>query len=354
MPVTIVFGGQFGSEGKGKVAHVLAKTPEVAAVVRVGGPNSGHTPCAPPGRHAPFQQLPTAALLDGVVSVLGPGSYIDTALLREEISRAGLERNRVAVDPAAVVISPDDRVRERNLELETAIGSTLSGTGSAVARRVLRDPSLRFASDEKTLAPYVRPTGPYLRSLLDDGRRVIVEGTQGHGLSILHAPMYPFATSRDTTAAGLLAEAGLSPVDVDDVVMVLRAFPIRVAGHSGPLPLETTWQQVTIDGVHDHELVEYTTVTKRMRRVAYFDAGLVRDAIKTNQPTRIAINHLDYLDHGVCQSREPTDLVRLFVRDVERAIDRHADLVGWGADILNPRDSIELSNRRSVSERRSA
>ena len=84
-----------------------------------------------------------------------------------------------------------------------------------------------------------------MREHLEAGQRIIIEGTQGFGLSLLHSKYYPFVTSRDTTAAAFVSEAGLSPLDVDDIVLVLRAFPIRVGGNSGPLPNEIDWDTVT-------------------------------------------------------------------------------------------------------------
>ena len=86
-----------------------------------------------------------------------------------------------------------------------------------------------------------------LRRLLSSNERVVIEGTQGFGLSLYHGGHYPKATSRDTTAGTFVGEAGLSPLDVDDVKMVIRTFPIRVAGDSGELPNETTWKAVAAE-----------------------------------------------------------------------------------------------------------
>src|ERR1700730_6357809 len=133
------------------------------------------------------------------------------------------------------------------------------------------------------------------------GAQVIVEGTQGFGLSLLHSPYYPYVTSRDTTAAAALSEAGLSPIDVDRIVLVLRAFPIRVSGNSGPLPQETSWAEISREGQHDHQLTELTTVTRRIRRVAQFDAEIVGLALEANRPTEVVLNHMDYVDHTICQ-----------------------------------------------------
>ena len=155
-----------------------------------------------------------------------------------------------------------------------------------------------------------------------------MEGTQGFGLSLLEGGYWPKATSRSTTAAGALAEAGLSPIDVDDVTMVIRSFPIRVAGDSGPLVDETTWEAIAEKAKRDDDLREYTTVTQRLRRVGHFDPVLVRRALAVNRPTRLVLNHLDYV--GSRKDLEYTQSkVGSFVRSVERSIDRDVDWFGF-------------------------
>ena len=124
-----------------------------------------------------------------------------------------------------------------------SIASTGSGTGEAVIHRIRRRRDLAFGKDVPELRPYISDTKAFLRKELLKNRRIILEGTQGFGLSLLHSKHYPYVTSRDTTAAGFIAEAGLSPFDVDDIVLTIRAFPIRVGGSSGPLEFETSWVQ---------------------------------------------------------------------------------------------------------------
>jgi adenylosuccinate synthase len=139
-------------------------------------------------------------------------------------------------------------------------------------------------------------TTALLRAKADRGERIIVEGSQGFGLSLLDGGYWPKATARTTTAAGALAETGLSPFDVDDVTLVIRSFPIRVAGQeSGPLTNEMSWQDVAKVTGRVDDLSEYTTVTKKLRRVGAFDAKLVKRAIQANKPTRLVMNHLDYV-----------------------------------------------------------
>jgi len=333
MPISVVVGGQFGSEGKGKVAHFLAWEMGAAVAVRVGGPNSGHTVIDAQENAVVFRQLPTAALLRGVVCALPAGSYLDVDVLTSEIHSAGLSSDRVAIDPRAMIISPEDKRRELTCGLQERIGSTLSGTGAALQRRVAREEGAMFAADEPRLSQYIRPVLPMLRELLMKRERLVIEGTQGFGLSLLHGA-YPKVTSRDTTAAAFLSETGLSPLDVDDVVLTLRAFPIRVPGNSGHLPHEVTWDCVTLESGATERLVERTSVTQGVRRVGRFDAGIVRAALAANRPTRVVLNHLDYIDRSVLALREPTRKVRNFVREVEVSIDHTIDYFGFSPSLL--------------------
>lgn len=342
MPVSIVVGAQYGSEGKGKVAFRLAREEGARLAVRVGGPNSGHT-VVYQGQTRVLRQLPVAAWLPGTVCVLPPGSYLDPEVLRAELALTGLGPERLVIDPHAWLVGPADREVEAAWNEGSPIGSTRSGTGAAVARRISRQGPGTLAKHHPALAPYLRPALTALRDALDAGERVVIEGTQGSGLSLLHAEEYPHATSRDTTAAGFLAEAGLSPFDVDDVVLVARALPIRVAGPSGPLPGETTWEAVSRSA--GRAVLEHTTVTRRVRRVGGFDAGLVRRAIALNRPSRVVLNHVDYL--------ATDDLDRLaFVERVEAAIGRRVDLVGLGPDQTEARDrwAAELEARRPAAK----
>lgn len=337
MPVTVVVGGQYGSEGKGKVAHRLVRDSGANAVaVRVGGSNSGHTIAGHDGKPLVLRQLPTAAWLPGPALVLPPGSYLEPELLLREIAQTGTRPERLRIDPDAAVIGPDDARRERDSGLRARIGSTESGTGSAVMRRVARDGTLRRAREVPELGAYLCDTLAFLRGRLDQDARVVVEGTQGYGLSNLHGGHGDYATSRDTTAAGFLAETGLSPLDVDHVVMVVRAFPIRVAGASGPLPRETTWQAVA-EAAGRPGLAEWTTVTGRIRRVAEFDPAVVRRAIAANRPTLLVMNHVDYAAPDYARTR---GAALAFVGRAEQALARRIDMIGLGPASLIGRSEL--------------
>lgn len=330
MPVTVIVGGQFGGEGKGKVAHYLAKETNATAVVRIGGPNSGHTVIDLTGSPLILRHLPTASILPDIICILGPGSYISPDILFDEISRTGLEHHRLLIDPNAMIITDKEVQEEESSSLGKSIGSTMSGTGAAVRKRIRRDKDTLLAKDDKRLKSFVRPTTPYLREVLDKGERVIIEGTQGFGLSLLHSNCYPYVTSRDTIAAAFVSEAGLSPLDVDDVVLVLRAFPIRVAGNSGPLPHEIDWDSLTKEAGLVKPVSEKTSVTKTTRRVAYFESEVVRQAISVNQPSCIALNHLDYIEGLHSNSVELHSKTSKFIELVESQIDKKINLLGFG------------------------
>jgi adenylosuccinate synthase len=330
--VTVVVGGQYGSEGKGKVAQYLAREHQAAAVVRVGGSNSGHTAVAPNGDRIVLRHLPTAAVDDTALCVLAPGSYVQVDALLREVEQVDLDSERLLIDRNAFVITDADRAVESASDLRARIGSTNSGTGAAVARRVARRDSASLAQNVAELEPFVRDTTDRLRGILKKRGRVIIEGTQGFGLSVLHSPFYPWATSRDTSAAGAVSEAGLSPRDVDEIYLVVRAFPIRVAGNSGPLEHELTWDDVTHMSGAVEPLAEYTSVTGALRRVARFDPEIVRRAIAANQPSSLVMNHLDYVDAACAQQDGLTPVARDFVANAARAIGWSINHVGVGPE----------------------
>jgi adenylosuccinate synthase len=337
MPLSIVVGGQYGSEGKGKVAHFLSELRDAAAVVRVGGPNSGHTVIDEHGGVRVFRHLPTAAVRPSVLCVLAPGTLLDPEVFLREVEETGLGPERVVVDPRAVLINGEDRSMEGGGRLRQAIGSTLTGTGAALVRRIQRTVGIDFADSHPLIAPFVRPTQPHLRQLLDRGARVVIEGTQGFGLSVLHSPHYPYVTSRDTTAAGFLSETGLSPLDVDEVALVIRAFPIRVAGNSGPLVGETSWEALAMAAGARSSFAEYTSVTRSLRRVGEFEPGIVRAAISVNRPTSLFLNHIDQVDYEVRGASVLSPSASAFVAFIERAVDRQVDWIGTAPDKITVR-----------------
>lgn len=334
MPVSVIIGGQFGSEGKGKISNFWAEKMNAAAVVRVGGPNSGHTVYTSEGKRMAFTQIPSPCVNGNILSILPAGSYIDVQTIQKEIAEVNLTQDKLAIDHNAVIVDQDCKHTERELMLRESIGSTLSGTGYAVSKRVMRTKDVVLAGQVPELAPFITDTKMLMRSLLNSGEHIVIEGTQGYGLSNLHTRCFPYATSRDTSAAGCLSETGLSPFDVEHIVMVLRAFPIRVAGNSGPLPYETSWEALTKESGAEENLCEYTTVTRKIRRVAKFDPSLVIDAITANRPDVIVLNHVDYFDMRQSGKPELSQQQLSAISDISRSIGRRFDYVGNGPDTV--------------------
>jgi adenylosuccinate synthase len=334
MPLSVVVGGQYGSEGKGKVALHIARQSGAHAVVRVGGPNSGHTGIDQSGKPWILRQLPAASLSPDTIIILPAGSLIDPDILLAEMRQLDIDRGRLIIDSCASVILPRHRLEEVKENLVESIGSTGSGTGATLRERISRKSKHVLAGDYPPLQPFTRPfVAQVLRDFLNHQCRVVIEGTQGFGLSIWHGVTYPYATSRDTTAASFVAETGLAPQDVDDVVLVIRAFPIRVGGNSGPLPNEINWSTLAAEAGLPLDYVEFTSATKRIRRVARFHPLIVQHAIVVNQPHRIVMNHLDYVDPAA-STLGLSSRGHEFLATVEELIERKIDLIGLGPNTL--------------------
>lgn len=341
MPITVVVGGQFGSEGKGKVAHWIACREQASIVVRVGGTNSGHTVVDDNGETWALRQLPASVLASGTKAVLPAGAVIDPEIFVREVQALGLGPERVIVSRYATVLSDEDKQTEQSEGLVDRIGSTGSGTGGALVRRMRRQSGKSIlASEYPALRNYLGDTSAVMREALNRNRLIVIEGSQGFGLSLLHGGYYPNATSRDTTAASFVGEAGLSPRDVKDVILVLRAHPIRVAGNSGPLKGETSWVEIAKAAGLPPDYCELTTATRKVRRVGTFDPELVRRAIEVNNPTHVVLNHFDYVDRHVGEGQLCLSALRV-LENVEKSIRRTVDWLGTGPAGLVERNSIK-------------
>ena len=344
MPATIVVGGQYGSEGKGKVVALLANRSKSPWLVRCGGPNSGHTVTID-GNDVILRQVPCSSEPHTATFCISAGCAIDETILLRELDLLNIDRHRIIVDPRAVIVTEEDREAER-LGLKN-IASTCSGTGAAAMRRMSRrsDVSLASTSDAILSRCRVETVAPLLHNVLDDGGDVIIEGTQGFALSLLHGPDYPFVTSRDTTAAGFAMEVGLSPRLIDEIVMVVRTFPIRVGGPSGPFADEISWEEIARISDAPEALPEYTSVTKRLRRVARFNLEAVKLACDYNRPTSLAVmgmDRIEYANTGVTEVGKLTANARNFLDEVELAARIPVEFVGTGFRTF---DAIHLANR---------
>ncbi len=284
-------------------------------LVRCGGPNSGHTVDFN-GRPVILRQVPSCTEPDKATFCIAAGCVVDEGLLVDELELLCIPQDRIIVDPRAVLLKSQDSAVERS-RLEH-ISSTYSGTGVALVRRMARGDEVALASDSHLIRSRckVAAVAPLLHQALSNGEDVIVEGTQGFGLSLLHGPDYPFVTSRDTTAAGFAMEVGLSPRAISEIIMVLRTFPIRVGGTSGPFANEISWDDVRAFSGAPSAVPEFTSVTKKLRRVARFDLDAVRTACRYNQPTSLAVMGLDrlnYTDTGVTDFSQLSERTRHFL-----------------------------------------
>lgn len=321
--VDVLVGGQYGSEGKGQVAAHLASGYDV--LLRVGGPNAGHTVFAVPEPYK-YRHLPSGTKHnESAKIVLGPGAVIDENLLLEEIAKHEVAVDRLTIDPNAMLIEVSDMAFETK-HLRESIASTASGVGAATSRKILRSaakPPVRLAGASKLLKAYVRDSREIIGTAFREGQRILLEGTQGTGLSIHHGS-YPWVTSRDTTVSGCLAEAGISPTRVRKVVMVCRTYPIRVGGNSGPLRKDLTWAEISRrSGIAVAKLrkAERTTNTNTLRRPGEFEWGLLRTAAELNSPTDIALTFSDYIDIKNRSARRFDQLTQptiLFIEEIER------------------------------------
>lgn len=314
--LAVLVGGQYGSEGKGAISAHIA--PRFRYHVRVGSPNAGHTFYDAQGNKHVMQTIPCGWINRQAMIVIGRGALINIRLLKQEIEHIKLFdpriEDRLLIDSQAGVL--DERFfREEggvNGEMHRRIGSTGEGVGPARVARINRDPE-KFSlfgdiARNVSLDHLVFDNTPaLLANVQDAGDNVLIEGTQGSALSLFHS-FWPYCTSTDTNASGIIAETGVAPSRVTDVILVLRTYPIRVAGNSGPMKNETTWQ--AISEKCGREITEKTTVTKKTRRVAEWDGDLVKQSILLNAPTAFALTFCDYVDPDLFECDSHVKLVQ--------------------------------------------
>lgn len=341
MSLWVVVGGQYGSEGKGKVSAFITKQENIDICVRCGGPNSGHSFVDDDGKTIVLRQLPTGFVNPRTRLLIPAGALIDPTVLKQELESLELPLERVGIDRKCFIIDATDREKEQSLGMRERLSSTLCGVGAAQSRRVLRSEDARLARDVSREYPwmtkYLTDVSDEVNTALDHDKKVLIEGTQGFGLSLYHSDHYPKTTSRDTTAAGFLSEVGVSPRLVTEIVVVFRTFPIRVAGQeAGPLEEEIDWEQLRQESGYLHPIEERTSVTNKVRRVARFNWELAKEAVQVNGPTRLALNGLDYLDCCNVESKQLNELcpkARNFIQELEGSVGVPIDYLGVGPSL---------------------
>lgn len=355
--ILAVIGAQYGSEGKGNfVAHVADR---YHVHVRVGGPNAGHSFYHRPSNQVfKMQSIPVGWCNPTAMLILGRGMLISVEQLFEEFKLVAAVDptiiERIRIDKKAGILSPWHHAEGGGVHGEThkRYGSTGEGVGPARQARIRRiagnheagtvmESGFYHAGDlPLSLVPKeFRSAWQYM--LIDDtpgiiedystnGMNILLEGTQGSALSLIHGP-WPFTTNHDTNAAQLAADCGIPPRFVNRCLLVMRTLPIRVAGNSGPMQGELSWD--TVSERVGKPVEEKTTVTKKIRRVAEWDESLVHGAMTLNAPTSIAVSFLDYIspkDEGVIDSRRLSEKSWSFLEYVYRMCDTPVLLAGTG------------------------
>lgn len=336
MPNLVVVGSQWGDEGKGKVVDYLARTAQM--VVRYqGGPNAGHTVCVD-GRTFIFHQIPCGVLNPRAACVIGCGCVVDPYVLNHEL--AELRKNkirpgtRLVLDGRAHLIMPYHRLLDRLHEERNTkgrIGTTGRGIGPAYGDKFVRtgmraadliaeetfneklkrnvaaanfllmerykaDPipfksvSQQFWQATRSLARLVTDAARLVEAALRRDERVLFEGAQGMHLDI-DLGTYPFVTSSSTWAGGVAPGVGISPLWLEQVVGVAKAYTTRVG--LGPFPTEMCAAESQV--IRDLGR-EFGATTGRPRRCGWFDAPVVRAAARYNRFAALIITKLDVLD----------------------------------------------------------
>lgn len=331
MPSTVVVGGFFGDEGKGKIISYLAQNDNPSIVVRGGaGPNAGHT-IEDGNKKYKVRMLPSGFLNKKARLMIGPGVVVHPDVLHKEIEEFGTAQ-RSFVDNNCGIIEKTHTDADGGGRLKEKIGSTGSGTGPANADRAMR--TLKMAKEILSLKPYLIDVAQELHTALDAEENVLVEGTQGTFLSLWHGT-YPFVTSKDVTASGICADIGLGPKNVDDVMVVFKSYVTRVG--TGTLQGELPMDEVAKRGWS-----EIGTVTGRQRRAAEFDFALAKRAVMLNSATQIALTKLDVLFPECAHKNSFEDLsaaAKKFITDIEDKTDVAVTLIGTGPGVT---DIIDL------------
>jgi adenylosuccinate synthase len=336
VPGTVVVGTQWGDEGKGKLTDLLAK--EMSMVVRYqGGHNAGHT-IVVDGEAFALQLVPSGVLYPFITPVIGNGVVVDPSVLLEEVdmlTARGVDCSRLRVSGNAHLIMPYhhelDRVTERFLG-KAKLGTTKRGIGPAYADKAARvglrvqdllDPKifrekLDVVLKEKNLvlakvfnrlalraddiadrylgelaprmAPMITDTVDMVHRALEAGQHVLFEGAQATFLD-LDQGTYPFVTSSNPVAGGACTGAGVGPRDISRVIGIAKAYVTRVG--AGPFPTELSDAQGDLLVERGHE---FGTNTGRRRRTGWFDAVMLRHAVRLNSLTEVALTKLDVLD----------------------------------------------------------
>ena len=386
----VIVGAQWGDEGKGKLVDVLAERADW--VVRYqGGANAGHTVHVG-DESTVLHQVPSGILHKGVRCAIGNGVVLDPEAMFEEVDALvanGVDvAGRLYLSDRAHLVMPYHKLVDKESAASKAIGTTGRGIGPAyedkVARRGIRVLDLRsparlkalvekgtdhanhilsgFDSPKRADATFtleaLERIAPRLLAIAEDvglavtraqkqGAAVLLEGAQGSLLDVDHGT-YPFVTSSSTTAGGAAIGVGIGPRSLDAVIGVVKAYTTRVGG--GPMPTELT--DATGDRLQQVGN-EFGATTGRPRRCGWFDAVVVRYAVRVNGLSGLAVTKLDVLDDfdriGLCTGyRIDDELVTEFpgdLADLDGVEPVYEWFEGWKSSTAGARQLSDLPTR---------
>lgn len=354
--ITIVIDGQAGSCGKGKICGYLAKHNSYAISTNNWSSNAGHTYVTDNGDTIIVSHLPMGLINPKCELVLNAGSIITPEILFDEIRKYSdlIGNRKIYIHPRAMIIQNRHREEEKRI---IKSGSTFKGCGTAQAEKIIRKPGIVLAKDYfKTLPVDIRNKVQIIDTaamINNCNKDILIEGAQGQDLDINYGLDYPNVTSRMCSASQLIADAGCSPFKVKDIYMIIRPYPIRISNqtnigtdiYSGDYAgsKEITWEEVKIRSGCDIELKEYTTVTKKVRRVFEMNWERLKYNVMINQPTQIVLNFAQYIDWKAYKCRDYKKLpesVLEFIKKIEKETNVPVTIIGTGeceSDIIDLR-----------------
>jgi len=326
LPCTVIVGGFWGDEGKGKIVSYLALKDKVDVCVRTGSVNAAHTVWVESKRYA-LHMVPSAFVYEKCRLLIGAGANVHVAKFLEEVELTNV-KNRIGVDYQASIIEEKHSEQDRTSAHLKGLGTTGWGVGPAIEERVRR--TAKLAKDIAELKPYLTDVAAEANNAIDSGKRVLLEGTQGVMLSLFYGT-YPYVTGRDTSASAICSEAGVGPTKVDEVLIVFKSFMTRVG--AGPLPGELLKEEAVKRG-----WFEVAAGTGRERRSAPFNFEIAKRAVMLNGATQIALTKLDVVYPKCKGARKYDELpseAKEFVREIERQLGIPVVLMGTGQEVLD-------------------
>ena len=335
MTCSILVGGAWGDEGKGKCITYLCDNDKPSIIARAGvGPNAGHS-VEIHGEKYGLRLTPSGFVHTGAKMLIGAGVLVDPAVFMHEMDYLNKYnvKDRTFVDYRCAVIEQKHKEQDKASDyLSKTIGSTGTGCGPANSDRVMR--TVKLAKDVGDLEDYLANVPQEVNDALDEDKDVFIEGSQGFGLSLYYGT-YPFVTSKDTTASTFAADVGVGPTRIDEVIAVFKSYITRVG--EGPFETEISQEKAEEMGIE-----EYGTVTGRRRRVGLFDMELAKESCMINGATQIALTCVDKL---FPQCERVTDYSKLsaevkkFIDEIEGETGVPVTIISTGPDL---EDTIDL------------